>query len=107
MGISTPTNGRVPGLFLQFPEDFSLLFFYFCMCPCLFSEWPKRGRGAAGGEGTALPVVFFSKLLFVDFFFPKPFVSPTQLKDGKLSFSLKKKRLFLFLFQRQNGKVVP
>lgn len=99
-------NGRFPGLFLPFPEDLSLLFFYFCTCPCLFSEWPKRGRGAAGGEGTALPF-FFLKLLFVDFFFPKPFVSPTQPKDGKLSFSQKKKVFSFFSFRGKMEKVVP
>lgn len=80
---ATAMNGRFPGLFLQFPEDLSVLFFYFCTCPCLFSEWPKRGRGAAGGEGTALPF-FFLKLLFVDFFFSKTFCFADAAKRRKV-----------------------
>lgn len=87
---------RFPGLFLQVPEDFSLLFCYFCMCPCLVLEWAKKRSSFA--------FFFFFKFLLADFF-PNPFVSPTQPKDGKLSLSLQKtKRFFLFLFRRQNGK---
>lgn len=101
MGIRvTAMNGRFPGLFLQLPEDFSLLFFWFCTCPCLFSEWPKRGRGAAGGEGTAL--LFFFETVFVDFF-SKTFCFADAAERRKVELFFKKKKSF-FLFLRQNGK---
>lgn len=117
MGIPViGTNGRFPGLFVQVPEDFSLLFFCFCTCPWFFfrmgqkkervllvgKEWLCLFFGG-GGEGDGRTDCF------LQIFFPNPFVSLMQPKRQKVEPFLKKKKkksffLLLFLFQRQNGK---
>lgn len=90
MGIPViGTNGRFPGLFVQVPEDFSLLFFCFCTCPWFFfrmgqkkervllvgKEWLCLFFWGGGGGWT-------DRLLFADFF-SKPFCFTDAAKKTK------------------------
>lgn len=106
------TNGRLPGLFVQVSEDFSLFPYYFSIFVRVlgfFLEWAKKRNGCCwwGRNGFA----FFlggtdGRTAFCGFFSQTLLFHQCSQKDRKLSPSLKKKSFFLllFLFQRQNGK---
>lgn len=98
--------GDSQGFFCSFPRIFPYYFSIFVRVLVCSQNGPKEEEVLLVGKEQRC--LFFFKTAFCGFFFfPKPFVSPMQPKDGKLSFSLNKKVFSFFSFRGKMEKVVP